>query len=667
MIAAARTAGVVLMVGYMKRYDPSYEELQRDARHGGAHVRPHHDARVADRALRVAHRRPAPQALDPEVLARLVADDARRLRAALGHRRRLPAARLPDGAARQHGPRAQRRARPARRADDAARRADLGRPSGITMTASFGDVEAVFAWIDLPGIARYAQDWSFYGPDRRATLEFPSPLLRNQPTRLVLEDGEPGGVASRRSERIVPTRRRSSASSRSSRPRSARSANRGPAARTACATSRCAARSSRPTPAAARSSGRAGRAPMPPDAALVLAAADDPGRRQPQRRLEVDGLERAPRGRPRVGRTRAARAGVDRGARLPAELARPRPVRRRSSTIGVVLGDLANTFYAELVKLLELRISEAAYTTIVCNTDGRGELERARVEMLLERAVSGVVMLQFSGDGSVLDELAVARVPVVVVSCWEERADCVAVDDRAGMAAAVEHLYATRPPPDRARQQPPRRGQHPRRPLRRLRARDAQPRARAADCSTPTARRGARLRAAGRRARPADRVRRRQRPDRRAADRPAGADRRARPRRRLGRRVRRDRPRRALADRAHDGGAAARAADRRAASGCCSRACATARRAARTSALAPELVVRASTARAERHDQRVPAPDDPRRRRAQRRLEVDGVERAARRRRRVRGDPRAGAGGGRDARVPARTRPRATSSSGART
>jgi LacI family transcriptional regulator len=116
-------------------------------------------------------------------------------------------------------------------------------------------------------------------------------------------------------------------------------------------------------------------------------------------------------------------------------------VRRRSSTIGVVLGDLANTFYAELVKLLELRISAAGYTTIVCNTDGRMELERARVEMLLERAVSGVVMLQFGGDGTVLDELRAAGVPAVVVSCWDERADCVAVDDAAGMAAAVEHLY----------------------------------------------------------------------------------------------------------------------------------------------------------------------------------------------------------------------------------
>jgi DNA-binding LacI/PurR family transcriptional regulator len=42
----------------------------------------------------------------------------------------------------------------------------------------------------------------------------------------------------------------------------------------------------------------------------------------------------------------------------------------------------------------------------------------------------------------VLDELQAARVPVVVVSCEDERADCVAVDDSAGMALAVEHLYS---------------------------------------------------------------------------------------------------------------------------------------------------------------------------------------------------------------------------------
>jgi LacI family transcriptional regulator len=117
-------------------------------------------------------------------------------------------------------------------------------------------------------------------------------------------------------------------------------------------------------------------------------------------------------------------------------------VRRHANAIGVVVGDLANTFYAELVKLIELQASEAGLTTIVCNTDGDLALERARVETLLERSVRGVVLLQFSGDRAVLDELRAAGVPVVVVSCVDERADCVAVDDAAGMMLAVEHLYS---------------------------------------------------------------------------------------------------------------------------------------------------------------------------------------------------------------------------------
>jgi DNA-binding LacI/PurR family transcriptional regulator len=117
-------------------------------------------------------------------------------------------------------------------------------------------------------------------------------------------------------------------------------------------------------------------------------------------------------------------------------------VRRHANTIGVLVGDLGNTFYAELVKLIELQASEAGYTTIVSNTDGDLALERARVETLLERPVRGVVLLQFSGDRAVLEELQAAHVPVVVVSCADERADCVAVDDSAGMALAVEHLYS---------------------------------------------------------------------------------------------------------------------------------------------------------------------------------------------------------------------------------
>ena len=203
MIAAARTAGVVLMVGYMKRYDPSYEELQRTLDTGAVTFARITTLESPIEPYALHHRRPAPQALDPEVLARLRADDDRRLRAALDSDDDflLRAYRTVLLDSMVHELNGVRGLLGEPTALHAAR--IWGAPSGITVTAAFGDVEAVFAWIDLPGIARYAQDWSFYGPDRRATLEFPSPLLRNEPTRLVLEDGEPGGVASRRSERIV--------------------------------------------------------------------------------------------------------------------------------------------------------------------------------------------------------------------------------------------------------------------------------------------------------------------------------------------------------------------------------------------------------------------------------------------------------------------------------
>lgn len=116
-------------------------------------------------------------------------------------------------------------------------------------------------------------------------------------------------------------------------------------------------------------------------------------------------------------------------------------VQRRASTFGLLVGDLGNPFYSELAKLVERQASEAGYATMICNTDGRPALEAARVESLLEHRVAGIIMLQFSGAGSVVGELLAQGVPLVVAS-WELRCDCVSVDDAAGARLAVEHLLA---------------------------------------------------------------------------------------------------------------------------------------------------------------------------------------------------------------------------------
>jgi LacI family transcriptional regulator len=115
-------------------------------------------------------------------------------------------------------------------------------------------------------------------------------------------------------------------------------------------------------------------------------------------------------------------------------------VRRRTTTIGILVGDLANPFYSELAKLVEQRLTAAGYATMICNTDGHAASERVRIESLLEHRAAGIVMLQFSGEWPLADELRAEGIPLVVVSCWEDGSDCVAVDDVAGVRLAVDHL-----------------------------------------------------------------------------------------------------------------------------------------------------------------------------------------------------------------------------------
>ena len=117
-------------------------------------------------------------------------------------------------------------------------------------------------------------------------------------------------------------------------------------------------------------------------------------------------------------------------------------VRRHTTTVGIVVGDLANPIFSELAKLAEQRLAAVGLATMICNTDGHPRNEQEKVEMLLEHRVAGVLMLQFSGERSTLARLRTAGTAVVVVSQWEGDADCVVLDEQRGAELAVEHLLS---------------------------------------------------------------------------------------------------------------------------------------------------------------------------------------------------------------------------------
>jgi predicted dehydrogenase len=76
-------------------------------------------------------------------------------------------------------------------------------PRSVSVDMRFGSADCHLSWVDLPGIARYRQELCFYSPAQRLTLELPSPFLRSMPTRLLVEGGEPDGPHSWAREELV--------------------------------------------------------------------------------------------------------------------------------------------------------------------------------------------------------------------------------------------------------------------------------------------------------------------------------------------------------------------------------------------------------------------------------------------------------------------------------
>ena len=133
------------------------------------------------------------------------------------------------------------------------------------------------------------------------------------------------------------------------------------------------------------------------------------------------------------------RMAIDQLGYRPNVLAR-QLVQQRGSILGVVVGDLANPFFAEMAKSVERHAAARGYTAMFCNTEGDSQSELAGVETLLEYRVAGIVFLAFSGDSRTMQETLEHQVPVVFLSCKADWGDVVSVDDMRGGMLGANHL-----------------------------------------------------------------------------------------------------------------------------------------------------------------------------------------------------------------------------------
>lgn len=113
-----------------------------------------------------------------------------------------------------------------------------------------------------------------------------------------------------------------------------------------------------------------------------------------------------------------------------------------SAVVGCVLLDAANTFYAEVARGVENRLTEAGCLHLLCSTDVNADRERRYLRMLEEQGVRAVIVNPVVQELDELVALTRRGTPVVLLDHPQSGADlcAVTVDNVAGGQLAAEHL-----------------------------------------------------------------------------------------------------------------------------------------------------------------------------------------------------------------------------------
>jgi LacI family transcriptional regulator len=116
---------------------------------------------------------------------------------------------------------------------------------------------------------------------------------------------------------------------------------------------------------------------------------------------------------------------------------------QRTMTLGLVIPDSANPFFAELSRAVEAAAFARNYTLLVGNSNEDDARQQTYVRTFVERGVDGLLLVPAHGEFGALSQLERAHVPWAVMDrhlVQVPHASSVHVDNVAGARAATEHL-----------------------------------------------------------------------------------------------------------------------------------------------------------------------------------------------------------------------------------
>jgi LacI family transcriptional regulator len=116
----------------------------------------------------------------------------------------------------------------------------------------------------------------------------------------------------------------------------------------------------------------------------------------------------------------------------------------KSNTIGVVLSDSSNPFFAEFMAGLESEADKTNYKLIRMNSEGEQKKEEEAIKTLLQYRVDGLVIFPLQESIYKYEKYKITRNSVLVGWCKEKNLiDSVFTEEFKGMYLATKHLIET--------------------------------------------------------------------------------------------------------------------------------------------------------------------------------------------------------------------------------
>ncbi len=115
----------------------------------------------------------------------------------------------------------------------------------------------------------------------------------------------------------------------------------------------------------------------------------------------------------------------------------------RSRLLGIIVENITNPFFPELVQSFEEIAVRHGYEILVSSSNSDPAVLTTCVRRMLERKVDGVAVMTFGEEETVLDQLVHRNVPIVLAEFRLEdpKASTILLDYSSGIHSAVRHLF----------------------------------------------------------------------------------------------------------------------------------------------------------------------------------------------------------------------------------